>query len=494
GMPVMIRTNSATELCITRGQEGWVYGWQAEVGSRGQNVLGVLFVKLANPPQSVKFDGLPENVVPLLRTSTTTLCNLPDDSTISVTRSQVEVLPNFAMTDYASQGKTRAYNVVDLNNCYLHQSYYTALSRSASAAGTIILQGFDAKKITGGASGALRQEFRELEFLDEITRLTYEGNLHPSVTGDRRNTLIATYRLLKGETYFPTMIHGALRWSKSDPYLGADLPPIPSRIPKRRVSESAEQNKHSKKIKPEPAFQKKRHEIAQHSMPLGTKWEANSCAYDAVVTILYNVWRDDTIVWTERFNALNMELLGVLSTGFQNHMSGRYTLENVRDYFRRALHRSAEGRFIWGQFASVHSIVEYALRAREPIISSELRCPNGHTMDRNTIVLLNSCLINAVVTHQNRDNNGGFRVITSSKCTACDGNLYRQSSYVRAPPLLAFDVAECGPGYVVEDRVLVAVDNHSWSYNLRGVIYYGHAHFTARIVTTDGVVWYYDGI
>ncbi|KAF8875566.1 hypothetical protein BD779DRAFT_1450037, partial [Infundibulicybe gibba] len=32
------------------------------------------------------------------------------------------------------------------------------------------------------------------------------------------------------------------------------------------------------------------------------------------------------------------------------------------------------------------------------------------------------------------------------------------------------------------------------SYNLRGVIYYGGQHFTARLITTNGVVWYYDGI
>ena len=65
---------------------------------------------------------------------------------------------NFAMTDFASQGKTRPQNPVDLNNCRSHQAYYTALSRSSTAKGTIILQGFEPKKITGRASGALRQE------------------------------------------------------------------------------------------------------------------------------------------------------------------------------------------------------------------------------------------------------------------------------------------------------------------------------------------------
>ena len=47
------------------------------------------------------------------------------------------------MTDIVSQGKTCPNNVVELNNLLTHQSYYTALSRSATAKGTTILQGFD---------------------------------------------------------------------------------------------------------------------------------------------------------------------------------------------------------------------------------------------------------------------------------------------------------------------------------------------------------------
>ena len=77
----------------------------------------------------------------------------------------VPILPNFAMTDYASQGKTRPDNVVDLTNSTLHQSYYTALSRSGTSSGTVIVQSFSPGPITGGASGWLRQEFHELELL-----------------------------------------------------------------------------------------------------------------------------------------------------------------------------------------------------------------------------------------------------------------------------------------------------------------------------------------
>ena len=59
-LPIMIRANAATELYITKGQEGTVDGWQTMTGSRGQTMLDTLFVKLTEPPQNVKLDGLPE--------------------------------------------------------------------------------------------------------------------------------------------------------------------------------------------------------------------------------------------------------------------------------------------------------------------------------------------------------------------------------------------------------------------------------------------------
>ena len=67
-------------------------------------------------------------------------------------------------------------------------------------------------------TGALRQEFRELEMLDDITTLRYNGKLLSSVVGDRRNDLISAFRLLKGEKYVPSNVHRAIRWKQSDPF------------------------------------------------------------------------------------------------------------------------------------------------------------------------------------------------------------------------------------------------------------------------------------
>jgi hypothetical protein len=135
------------------------------------------------------------------------MCLLLNDDQIPLSREKVLVLANFSMTDYSAQGRTRPQNPVDLNSCKTHQSYYTCLSRSSTAEGTIIVQGFDPKIITGGASGYLRQEFRELELLDEITKLKYERRLPLEINGHRRNTIICQFQKWKGASYVPTNVH-----------------------------------------------------------------------------------------------------------------------------------------------------------------------------------------------------------------------------------------------------------------------------------------------
>jgi hypothetical protein len=179
--------------------EGHVVGWQAGIGLHGKNVLYTLFVKLDKPAKIVKIDGLPENVVPITRGSKNIECSFSSDLKEYIHRSQVWVLLNLSMTDYTSQGKTRPKNTVDLSNCRSYQSHYTCLSRCATASGTVIVQSFSPHHITCGASGYLRQEFRELELLDEITKLRYKGELPDCVQGNFRNPLIRSDHIRSGK-------------------------------------------------------------------------------------------------------------------------------------------------------------------------------------------------------------------------------------------------------------------------------------------------------
>jgi hypothetical protein len=89
GMPVIIRNNDTTKLCFTKGQEGHVVGWQEGRGIHGQLVLDTLFIKLDNPAKIIKIDGLPENVVPITRSSKNIECTFSSDLKEYLHRSQV---------------------------------------------------------------------------------------------------------------------------------------------------------------------------------------------------------------------------------------------------------------------------------------------------------------------------------------------------------------------------------------------------------------------
>ena len=112
GMPVMIKYNEATECSVTNGADCVVVGWQSTCLHDVQT-LETLFVKLLKPKEMIQLEGLPANVVPVRCLERRITCRLPDDSEISITRKQVPVIPNFAITDYVSQGKTRPLNVID---------------------------------------------------------------------------------------------------------------------------------------------------------------------------------------------------------------------------------------------------------------------------------------------------------------------------------------------------------------------------------------------
>ncbi|KAJ7867321.1 hypothetical protein B0H13DRAFT_2236741 [Mycena leptocephala] len=60
GIPVMLRANDATELCMTKGKEAAVCGWDSSESPAGQQVLDTFFVRLVNPPRNIQIGDLPE--------------------------------------------------------------------------------------------------------------------------------------------------------------------------------------------------------------------------------------------------------------------------------------------------------------------------------------------------------------------------------------------------------------------------------------------------
>ena len=554
GIPVMIRNNAATEMGITKGQEAIVHAWDSHKSKDEKDVLDTLFVELSNPPFPVKLDDLALNVVPLTRTSVTTCCRLPDDSSLTLSRSQIEVHPNFAMTDYASQGKTRPYNVVDLSQARTHQSYYTALSRSATAAGTLILNSIHPSKITGGASGALHQEFRELELLDDITTLQFNDKLPTYIAmADHRNILIDHFRKWKGERYIPSAMHPAIRWSKTDPFLecqdivawrvidskadniknrseSASVPNITSETIPQAITPGSESNHEGhagthvmselkrKRISSKGKEMSKKVKFCNRAtdlsapvrildVPLGTQWQSNSCAYDAIITILFNMWHDpNPESATTSFEDTQCVMFNALIQSFHTHRSGRrvesgnsaspnFSLEEIRDYFRRCLARLSP-EFTFGSYTSVQSIAEYLFRAEDIVTTSNVLCPEGHSENgRNRQSSTSSYQIIILGTAEIRLQAcmDDFSLELASRCTTCDTHLMKHTTFVQTPPLLAFDISN-GSVLSIDPILWILCDGTHIQYVLRGVIYFDNQHFTERVVTSTGMVWFHDGI
>ncbi|KZP05531.1 hypothetical protein FIBSPDRAFT_700891, partial [Athelia psychrophila] len=142
GMPIMLRYNEVTECCMTNSANTVVVGWSADGDLANRPTLNTLFVELVNPTRNVQLEGLPLNVVPLVKRSDPVEVVLLNGNHLCITRKQVPVLLNFAVTDYRSQGQNRDRNPVDLQNCATYRGFYVALSRSTMSDGLIILSDF----------------------------------------------------------------------------------------------------------------------------------------------------------------------------------------------------------------------------------------------------------------------------------------------------------------------------------------------------------------
>ncbi|KAK7026925.1 hypothetical protein R3P38DRAFT_2527174 [Favolaschia claudopus] len=470
---------------------------------------------------------------------------MPGDKAIQISREQVLVLPNFAMTDYASQGKTRPWNVVDLHNCKDHASYYTALSRSATSAGTVIVQGMDPSKITKGIKGYLRQEFRELGILNEITAKLFDGSLVGHVDGVNRRELIASYRahvvniketenehlaLLEYEPIDPG-VHTSYRahvvniketenehlalleYEPIDPgvhtgswkLLGDDARKASKKttsVKKRKPEESESKPKSKKKRRTGEKEQNcDSTEVTSRREPRGIRWDAEnySCAYDSIFTVLFGIWNDNGPRWSDRFGNISSPMKD-LACAFERVATGTESLEGARDLIRAKLHALDNNRFPNGRVYTYLGNPLSALFGRRMWGVQKtkcLRCDKTYDerpgfSDLRTITnelgdAVNNCrygVADWVRADKLRD--------SAYKCGVCGSGLVVVNTTMSAPPLMIFELATAD--IRISSKVQLLSNNQTVSYSLRGAVYSGGKHFTCRVIDSDGSVWYNDGI
>jgi hypothetical protein len=180
GMPVMICQNFDVEGGVVNGCTGTLEKIRYRVDHEG--IRHAISCEIKAPTTTAALpDLLPHHVVALQDTVDMRFVHPHSQKSCTMKRTQVPIVPAFAMTAHKSQGQTMEQVIIDFQNCHGTESPYVMLSRVTSLDGLAILRPFDKRKIQCRQSEDSRRETRRLEFLRMHTIIQH-GDENESAT------------------------------------------------------------------------------------------------------------------------------------------------------------------------------------------------------------------------------------------------------------------------------------------------------------------------
>ncbi|KAJ7477539.1 hypothetical protein FB451DRAFT_1173088 [Mycena latifolia] len=179
-------------------------------------------------------------------------------------------------------------------------------------------------------------------------------------------------------------------------------------------------------------------------IPSGLIWESrnHSCAYDATLTILLNLWSVDSLRWSRDLASLG-RLMGDFALGLQSVVQGSGSLEQARDEVRRQMNSENPEAFPYG--------------------------PNLCSIDRVASMLFPTCRLNNIRT-----------------------KLVMLSQIRDVPPVILLDINH--PRLFFDRELGFDCNGSLIKMKLRGIVYGGQRHFTCRFIDAYEAVWFHDGI
>jgi hypothetical protein len=231
--------------------------------------------------------------------------------------------------------------------------------------------------------------------------------------------------------------------------------------------------------------------------PKGLVWDGvnYSCAYDSLFTVLFDIWKENEFIWNVNARFLKSKYLRLLGSGFLSVSQGNKTLESVRDEIRKVLHAKDKNAFPYGRVGT--SLSQLALEifsSSTKIALRQDRCTNCDFAktaieDRMGCVFLLD-FHSTVSTSYTLGRHGHD---LEERCGVCLSNMRAHVFYTEFPLMLLVDHS----AYIVKPSKMIKFyreDNETVKYRLVGLLYFGGFHFTSRIISPDGDVWYHDGM
>ncbi|KAF8187237.1 hypothetical protein K438DRAFT_1541578, partial [Mycena galopus ATCC 62051] len=238
------------------------------------------------------------------------------------------------------------------------------------------------------------------------------------------------------------------------------------------------------------------------STPVGLVWDFqnHSCAYDALFTCIYNVWVAHGPKWSARLSTIN-GYNTLMATAFDSVSRKTKTLQNARDAVRASLTVDFPAYFPVGtSLTSLDQLTEkmfagtyWGSETEKCTKCTLVRCADAGAQCLATVTVDNALRAQYKNTYSLSHWIAANRVRSGRRsCTGCGNGTTVIEKFQHPPPLLLFSLAD--DNIHIDSLLNVDVGGEKKRYAVRGVVYSGSNHFTARIVAENGQVWYHDGI
>jgi hypothetical protein len=229
--------------------------------------------------------------------------------------------------------------------------------------------------------------------------------------------------------------------------------------------------------------------------PLGLSWDKDnySCSYDSLFVILYDIWKHNPDQWTENLHDVDSTYTDLLVEGF-NEIHLGLSLECVRDNVRQLLHNNYPDIFPLGhEGASIGQLAYHLLKPRGYNATSQVVCTKcnyeGMEVDER----------HAYAVHAIDSTPGStqkwitsFDYPVAYTCPECLCPMVKQLQYNYVPNILALEYPHTN--IETSHKIKFLRDEKCTTLYLRGIVYHGENHFTSRIISSKGKIWYYDGM
>ena len=180
------------------------------------------------------------------------------------------------------------------------------------------------------------------------------------------------------------------------------------------------------------------------SSPSGLIWDGEnySCAYDALFTVLFEIWSSNPKVWTKRFKEINQRHLQSLSACFKQYINGQTSFETARNTIKDGLHSQSPEQFPYGtRGTSVAALTSAILAPNDCVTISSPECTNCEYSEPIMNDRLDFVLYEKEETPKSISQwLWSLEHETHEKCLHCFSALKQPISFKSAPNVLVFEI------------------------------------------------------